>query len=330
MVNNFTLTVGCISRLKTIAGSDETQEKFNVRVLDIYRYIIDKSFPIVDRDFTDAFDIVITDGRYKTKCLLAPTLNFLVYEHKLRKNAIVSLTEYSSLIDEESLEQVPCVILQDIEILNLAPANTPDPEEDIEFCENATAYEKQELPLTVSRGYYLPLWNDEDYFGSKWFNDPDLKLSKPITNAITILDLDSFWKALPRPFPALIGRIVSKTRINHYGKSSDEKRRYPYQFYLELEDRTATVSVCVWNSFCVLLYNYLQVGDIVAVLNYRVARKFAARSNAVYNTSDAVNIEISVNPTNPVAEVYKIVPEEVGPEWRLPGVPYRYCIFIKL
>ena len=327
MADDFGLTVGCISRLKTIAGRDETQETLQVRVLNIYRYIADKSFPLVDPNFTDAFDIVITDGRFKTKCLLSPTLNFLVYEHKLRANSIVSVTECCSLIDEESLEQAPYVILQGIEILNSVPVNAPNlaGEADIEFCENSGANEKQELPLAASRGYYLPLWNDEDYFGSKWFSDPDLMLSYPITNAITILDLDSFWKALPRPFPALIGRIVSKTRINHYGKSSDEKRRYPYQFYLELEDRTATVSVCIWNSFCVLLYNYLQVGDIIAILNYRVTRKFAARSNAVYNTSDAVNFEISVNPCNPVAEVYKISPEEVGSEWRLPIVPYRYC-----
>ena len=327
MVDNLTplLTLGCISRIKTIAESDETQETFNVRVLDIYRYIIDKSFPIVDPDFTDAFDIVITDGRFKTKCLLSPTLNFLVYDHKLRKNAIVVVTECSALIDEESLEQVPCVILQSLEILNSTPANAPDLDEDIEFCENATANEKREQPLVSSRGYYLPLWNDEDYFGSKWHSDPDLTLSNPITSAITILDLDSFWKALPRPFPALIGRIVSKSRINHYGKSSDEKRTYPYQAYLELEDRTATVTVCVWDSYCVLLYNYVQVGDIVAILNYRISRKFAARSNAVYNTSDAVKIEISVNPSNPVSQVYKIFPDDLGPDWGLPDVPYRYC-----
>lgn len=325
MAGDVALTVGCISRVKAIAGNDETQETFNVRVLDIYRYIIDKSFPIVDPDFSDAFDIVITDGRCKTKCLLSPSLNFLVYQHKLRKNSIVSITACSSLIDEESLEQVPYVILQGIEILNSAPATTSDPEEDIPFCENATANEKQELPLAASRGYYLPLWNDEDYSGSKWLRDPELTLTHPITNAITILDLDSFWKALQRPYPALIGRIVSKTRINHYGKSSDDKVRYPYQAYFELEDRTGTVSVCIWNSFCVLLYNYLQVGDIVAILNYRVGRKFAPKSNAVYNTSDAVKIEISVNPSNPMGQVYKIAPEDVSPEWRLPVVPYRYC-----
>lgn len=315
----------CISRLKTLAESDELPEAFNVRVLGIYRYIIDKSFPIVDPDFTDAFDIVITDGRFKTKCLLSPALNFLVYEHKLRKDCFVSITECNCLIDEESLEQVPCVILQRIKILNSAPTNTEDqdPAEEIEFCENATAKEKQELPLAASRGYYLPLWNDEDYFGIKWLSDPDLKLRNPISNAITIVDLDSFWKALPRPFPALIGRIVSKTRIKHYGKSTDEKRRYPFQAYFELEDRTGTVSVCIWDFCCVLLYNYLQVGDTVAILNYRVSRKFAPRSNAVYNTSDAVKIEISVNPSNPVAEVYKIASEELGPDWKLPDVPYR-------
>lgn len=320
------LTAGCISNIKTIAGKDEAQEAFTVRILDIYRHIVDKSFPILDPDFTDAFDVVITDGRYKTKCLLSTSLNSLVYEHKLRKNSIVTVAECSSLIDEESLEQAPYVILQGIEILDQAPENTEETQSEIAFCENATQNEKEELPLAASRGYYLPLWNDEDYFGAKWFSDPHLNPSNPITNAITIFDLDSFWKALPRPFPALIGRVVSKSRLNHYGKATDEKRKYPYQAYFELEDRTGTVTVCIWSSLCVLLYNYLQVGDIVAILNYRVARKFGQRSNAVYNTSPAASIEISVNPSSPTSEVYKLGTDELGPVWKLPAVPYRYLI----
>ena len=320
------LTVGCISNIKTIAGKDEAKKTFTVKVLDIYRYVVDKSFPILDPNFTDAFDIMISDGRYKTKCLLATSLNCHVYEHKLRKNSIVTVTACSSLIDEKSLDQALqlYVILQGIEIVDFAPDNTQEAEGDIEFCDHATPNEKQELPLAASRGYYLPLWNDEDYFGAKWFSDPNLMPSNPITHAITVFDLDSFWKVLSRPFPALIGRIVSKSRLNHYGKTTDDKRKYPYQAYLELEDRTGTVSVCIWSSFCVLLYSYLQVGDIVAILNYRVARKFGQRSNAVYNTSPAASIEISVNPTSPTAEVYKLAPSELGPAWKLPGVPYRY------
>ena len=317
------LTPGCISQIKAIAGRDEIQEVFTVKVLDMFRYVVDKSFPILDPDFTDAFDIVITDGRYKTKCLLSTSLNLLVYENKLRENSVVTITECSSLIDEESFEQVPYVILQNIQILNLAPENTEVNREEIQFCEGATPNEKQEIPLAASRGYYLPLWNDEDYFGARWFSAPDLHPANPITDAITVHDLDMFWKVLPRPFPALIGRVVSKTRLNHYGKASDENRKYPYQAYLELEDRTGTVSVCIWSSFCVLLYNYLHVGDIIALLNYRVTRKFSQRSNAVYNTSAPTSIEISVNPTNPTAEVYKLAPTELGPGWRLPGVPYR-------
>ena len=321
---HLSLTVGCISRIKSIAEEHGTQETFKVQVLDIFRYIIDKSFPIACPDFSDAFDVMITDGRFKRKCLLATALNFLVYEHKLKKGSVVSITECSSLIDEECLEQSPCVILQGIEISDfVAPGNTQDSTEGIAFCDNATENEKQDLPLLGCRGYYLPLWNDDDFFGSKWLSDPDLNLASPISHAITIADLDSFWKALPRPFPALIGRIVGKTRLNHYGKSSDDKRRYPYQAYVEVEDRTATISVCIWDSLCVLLFNYLQVGDVVAILNYRVSRKFAPRSNAVYHTSDAVKIEISVNPSNPVAEIYKLPPEDLGPEWKLPDVPYR-------
>lgn len=73
-------------------------------MLDIFRYIIDKSFLIVNFDFLDAFDILIMDGFFKIKCLLLLILNFFVYDNKLRKDFVVLIIECSFLIDEELLE----------------------------------------------------------------------------------------------------------------------------------------------------------------------------------------------------------------------------------
>lgn len=75
-----------------------------VKVLDIFRYIVDRSFLILDFDFIDVFDIVIIDGCYKMKCLLLIFLNLLVYENKLWENFVVIVIECSFLIDEELLE----------------------------------------------------------------------------------------------------------------------------------------------------------------------------------------------------------------------------------
>lgn len=74
---------GCILWIKIIVGRDEMWEVFMVKVLDIFRYIVDRSFLILDFDFIDVFDIVIIDGCYKMKCLLLIFLNLLVYENKL-------------------------------------------------------------------------------------------------------------------------------------------------------------------------------------------------------------------------------------------------------
>ena len=320
------LTVGCIARIKNIANVQENQESFTVKVLNIYRYIVDKHFPSVDNGSSDAFDIVITDGRYMTTCLLSNTFNYLVYGRNLQENSVISVTKCTCYVDEESLDGLSYVMVRGLEILGFPSAHSAADSciEQIGFCEHATLREKQKLPLAANRGYYLPLWNDEDFFGEIWCSDPDLVLRNKIKKAISISDLATFWKTFCRPFPALIGRIVGKSRLNHYGKATDVKKKYPYQAYLELEDRSATVSICLWNSSCVELFNYLQVGDIIAVLKYRVGRKFAQRSNAVYNTSNAVNIEISVNPSNPVGEIYKVASEDIGPILAIPEVPYRY------
>lgn len=77
-------------------------------------------------------------------------------------------------------------------------------------------------------GYYLLLWNDEDFFGLKWYSDLDLKLVNLISNVIIIVDFDFFWKVFLWLFLVLIGRIVSKIRLNYYGKFLDEKWRYFY------------------------------------------------------------------------------------------------------
>lgn len=77
-------------------------------------------------------------------------------------------------------------------------------------------------------GYYLLLWNDEDYFGVKWFSDLNLIFFNFIIYVIIIFDLDLFWKVLLCLFFVLIGRIVSKSRFNYYGKVIDDKRKYSY------------------------------------------------------------------------------------------------------
>lgn len=96
--------VGCILNIKINVGKDEVKKVFIVKVLDIYRYVVDKSFFILDLNFFDVFDIVISDGCYKMKCLLLIFLNCFVYEYKLWKNFIVMVSECSCLIDEKLLE----------------------------------------------------------------------------------------------------------------------------------------------------------------------------------------------------------------------------------
>lgn len=318
------LTVGSISRLKTAADRRGAQNHFTVRVLDIYRYIIDSRFPSEanNQPDGDAFDVVITDGRLKAKCLLHPSFNTLVYSNTLHKDSVISISECWLCRCEGIMDAQAFVILRGLEVIGCTVDEGPS-ELEIEFCEDSTENEKDQVPLGSYRGYYLPLWNDQDPFGSIWNRNPDLQLKKRIDKIITIAELDMFWQTISRPYPVLVARVVAKSRLNHYGKSSDNKAKFPYQALLDIEDRTATASVCLWNSCCPLLYRSLHMGDVVIIANYGVSRKLSQRSKTVYGGSISTQIEVSINSSNPKGEVYKLECADISPLWEIPDVQYR-------
>ena len=323
---------GTVSRLREICQTNYHGERefFKLKVVEVLRYLKDKFFPIqgipTASDLADVFDVVLTDGRFKTTCVLSPEFNNLVYTFRLRKNSLLLLTDYTSYVNDECFNTDPIIILQGLEVLGNKNGACSSDIGNFPFCVNSSAKEKSGVPLTTSRGCYLPLWNNSDFVGSVWKNsemEQRLKLKHPIGRIISIYDLGVFLPSIRAPYPGVIGRVVGKSKISFFGKPVDEKFKFPFVANLVIEDKSSVVTVCLWNSICVNYYKHIAVGDIIHVTGYRINRKYRLKNNTVYSTKSAVNYELSVNPSNPTGEIYKLSSDDLSLPTGISGVPYR-------
>ena len=96
-----------------------------VQVLAIYRYLIDNSFPartnfnhVRNSGLLFAYDVVLSDGIFKTKCLLDPSQNSIVNVGELRKLSIVNVSQAEGFIDELTLGSEEQSKIMQIDVLN--------------------------------------------------------------------------------------------------------------------------------------------------------------------------------------------------------------------
>lgn len=74
-------------------------------------------------------------------------------------------------------------------------------------------------------------------------------------------------------YPPLTGRVVSKSRIVHFGKSSSGSgggQGHPYFFEFLFQDDSGTVKVTVWNSAARRWYNTFGLGDVVKLTGFKI------------------------------------------------------------
>ena len=76
-----------------------------LQILQIYRYPIDDHFGTrtglnTSVDNLYAFDIIVSDGKFKTKCLVVPSLNPLLNKGEMRVNSIIKVITGNNYVDE--------------------------------------------------------------------------------------------------------------------------------------------------------------------------------------------------------------------------------------
>ncbi|XP_066105799.1 RPA-related protein RADX [Saccopteryx bilineata] len=292
-----------------------------VAVLAVQRYLLeDEPQDRIPKPPLYCYDVTISDGVYQEKCYLDPKLNFLVYKNILKVGIEMKISRVSCLYNEKRIGQgILCIDnIQCGETLDNISLATP--------FRNSAHEEIPERPLRGGKSHYLALWNNEDPYGDIWLNDKQPEeYNLNDTKIISLSHLETTWNSR-RNFPALLVRILHKSRLRYYGKP-DKKMIEPYQTFLEVADSSGTVSVIMWNALCPEWYKSLRVGLVLLLQDYSVKKSYPFRLQPLPVDPEIKLIstmEICLNLRDPPTNITIIPEKQVKPEWRLPNLNYRF------
>uniref|UniRef100_A0A8C0REN5 RPA1 related single stranded DNA binding protein, X-linked n=1 Tax=Canis lupus familiaris TaxID=9615 RepID=A0A8C0REN5_CANLF len=292
-----------------------------VAVLAVQRYLLeDEPRDTIPKPPLYCYDVTISDGVYQEKCYLDPSLNFLVYKNILKVGIEMKISRVSCLYNEKRLGQgILCIDnVHCGEALEAISLETP--------FRNSAHEEVPERPLRGGKSHYLALWNNEDPYGDIWLtNKQPEEHNFNNTKIISLSHLEMTW-ANRRNFPALLVRILHKSKLRYYGKP-DKKMIEPYQTFLEVADSSGTVSVIMWNALCPEWYKSLRVGLVLLLQDYSVKKSYPFRMQPLPVDPQIKLIstmEICLNLRDPPTNIIIIPEKQVKPEWRLPKLNHRF------
>ena len=142
-----------------------------VAVVALHRYLSEQA----DGQQPDrySYDLTVTDGVWRAKCFLHPSLNHLVYKNTLRTGSDIIIAQCSFVYNERRLghgyicvEKLCCgaessAVLPRVSDAGSLPALLrPGTERSVAL--------QRDVPLQVTRKHYLPLWNNDDPEGDIW------------------------------------------------------------------------------------------------------------------------------------------------------------------
>ncbi|XP_043094144.1 RPA-related protein RADX isoform X3 [Puntigrus tetrazona] len=274
-----------------------------------------------------SYDLTVTDGRWRIKCQLADSLSRWVRTGSLRCGAGVLVSQLSMVHDETRLshsyiriDSICSVVVLPERFLSIQDVGSIP-----EWCQDHVT--RSDGPLQLSRKYYLPLWINDDPYGSVWVPyspPPDVVID---VSRITLLaDLEAFFHSSRRPLPLLV-RILHRSRIRYYGKPG-QNIDFPFQVYCEVADQSGVMSMVVWNDLCPEWFNRLTVGSALYLQQYTLKHSYQNRSRPHISSLSLKTfhtVEICLNPRSPASVVTVIPPKSVQPQWDLPDVPYNFA-----
>ncbi|XP_058392427.1 RPA-related protein RADX [Diceros bicornis minor] len=292
-----------------------------VAVLAVQRYLLeDEPRDTIPKPPLYCYDVTISDGVYQEKCYLDPSLNSLVYKNILKVGIEMRISRVSCLYNERRLGQgILCIdSVRCGETLEAISLETP--------FRNRAHEEIPERPLRGAKSHYLALWNNEDPYGDIWLTDKQPEeYNFNDTRIISLSHLEMTW-ARRRSFPALLVRILHKSKLRYYGKP-DKNMIEPYQTFLEVADSSGTVSVIMWNALCPEWYKSLRIGLVLLLQDYSVKKSYPFRMQPLPVDPQIKLIstmEICLNLRDPPNNIIIIPEKQVKPEWRLPKLSPRF------
>ncbi|XP_067295279.1 RPA-related protein RADX isoform X2 [Pseudorasbora parva] len=274
-----------------------------------------------------SYDLTITDGQWRMKCQLADSLSRWVRTGALRCGSGVLVSQLSLFHDETRLSH-SYLRIDGIDSVVSLPERLQaikDVEKIPQWCQDYVT--RPDGPLQLSRKYYLPLWINDDPYGSVWIpNSPPPDVVIDVSRITLLADLDAFFHSSRRPLPLLV-RILHRSRIRYYGKPG-QNIDFPFQVYCEVADQSGVMSMVVWNDLCPEWFNRLTVGSVLYLQQYSLKHSYQKRSRPQIRTLSLMtfhSIEICLNPRSPASVVTVIPPKSVQPQWGLPDVPYNFA-----
>ncbi|XP_036696559.1 RPA-related protein RADX isoform X2 [Balaenoptera musculus] len=292
-----------------------------VAVLAVQRYLLEgEARDMESKPPLYCYDVTISDGVFREKCYLDPSLNFLVYKNILKVGIEVKISRVSCVYNEKRLGQgILCIdnvhCGESLDAISL----------EIPF-RNRAHREIPERPLRGGKSHYLALWNNEDPYGDIWLSNKEPEeYNFNDTRIISLSHLEMTWSTR-RNFPALLVRILHKSKLRYYGKPN-KKMTEPYQTFLEVADSSGTVSAIMWNALCPEWYKSLHVGLVLLLQDYSIKKSYPFRMKPLPvnpRVKLISTMEICLNLRDPPTNIIIIPEEQVKSEWRLPKLNYRF------
>ncbi|KAM9789008.1 RPA-related protein RADX [Neosynchiropus ocellatus] len=317
-------TLNQLSSKQCLTFSNE--ETVPVAVLAIQRYLSDLND--VGDSSAYSYDVTVTDGVWKIKCFLHPSLNHLVNTNTLRTGEDVRITRCSFVYNERRLahgyiriEEVHCVsgssaLLDGIRDVSQLPILVKDSMERSEVL-------RSDVPLQLTRKHYLSLWNNDNPEGDLWTSwSPSSDRVLDVSKIDFLCNLETFRKS---SLPLLV-RVICKSRLHYYGRL-EHRIDFPYQAYFEVADHSGTMSLVLWNDLCPQFYQRICVGTVLHLQNYVMKSSYSKRTRPQmdhYRLKYFKSVEICLNVRNPASVITLVSPRSVQPQWGLPQVSYQF------
>lgn len=156
------------------------EESTPVAVIALQRYLLGQGEgqqPQQGETDSYTYDVTVTDGVWRAKCLVSPCLNHLVHTNTLRTGTDISITQCSFVYNEKILghgyiciEKLTCgaeasVVLPGVKDAGSLPIL-------VKHGMERSVLLQSDVPLQVSRKHYLSLWNNDDPEGDIWASGP--------------------------------------------------------------------------------------------------------------------------------------------------------------
>ncbi|XP_042354548.1 RPA-related protein RADX [Plectropomus leopardus] len=311
-------------------NTEEAAAAAPVAVLALQRYLSEQT---EGQQLSDSYsyDVTVTDGVWRAKCFLHPSLNHLVHTNILRTGIDVSITQCSFVYNERRLghgymciEKLTCgaessVLLTRMKDVSSLPLL-------VKHGMERSVLLQSDAPLQVSRKHYLSLWNNDDPEGDIWTSGcPSSDTVLDVSKITLLCSLESCFRKTWKPLPLLV-KIIHKSRLRYYGKFG-LKIDYPYQAYFEVADQSGTMSLVLWNELCPEFYQRLNVGTVLYIQDYTLKQSYSNRSHPQmdhHKMKTFNSVEICLNPRNPASVITVVSPKSVLPQWGLPEVSYQF------